>query len=116
MGRFLRRNLEPNLGALRARYAFGEVFYLLPGGVGFIGLPPDRIIPDIPKESRADADARLLDSFPAAVLSPEQNRCWRPVNRLVLSDEDESPTTVSKSELRIVCHSSLQCSPCSDLS
>lgn len=60
----------------RARYVFGEVFYLMPGG-GHIAPPMDRIIP---------GDSRPVDSFPAATLADEPYRNWGTVNRLVLSE------------------------------
>ncbi len=62
----------------RARFAFGEVFYLLPGG-GHIAPPSDRII-------AARIQSLPVDSLPVGVLAGEKYRSGRAVNRLVIGE------------------------------
>ncbi len=63
----------------RARFAFGEVFYLLPGG-GHIAPPMDMMIPS----------AAPMDSFPAGTLATEEYRSGRGVHQLIESDVDDA--------------------------
>src|SRR5262249_28325710 len=66
----------------RARFAFGEVFSLFPGG-GLITPPWDRTIPAFPPEHF------LIDSLPVGMLASEPYRRGGLVNRLILVDADE---------------------------
>jgi hypothetical protein len=77
----------------RARYVFGEVFYLLPGG-GHIAPPSDTLLPvaPVPAEAPAEpvpvraelASAERADTIPVAVLAEERYHSCLPVNRLVI--------------------------------